>query len=149
MAKNGVFMAIISSVAAQAAALKLTQTTQAADNSVFESLLGSFGATTKSNSSSFSLMDFSSSLIDMITGFAGTGFSDAVDFPFSPSFTSTFGNSGPLPVFIATVTAKLNLSTTQQIALQDIAVSNKDIVKSPESVQKVAMQLQAAGIGHA
>jgi hypothetical protein len=70
----------------------------------------------------------------------------APQFSFSSSFVSTFGLSGPLPNFITLMTAKLKLSATQNLALQDIAIANKDIVKTPESVQKIAAELKEAGI---
>jgi hypothetical protein len=141
-------MSIITSVGAQASTPKLTQILQSADNSLFESVLGSFGASPKANSS-FSFLEISSSMVELITGFEAVGFGNAVDFPFTPSFVSTFGTSGPLPVFIAATVANLKLNAQQQTALQDIAVANKDITKTPENVQKISMQLQTAGIGYA
>jgi hypothetical protein len=141
-------MSTISAI--QASVTKLTQSTsqlsQSVNSSTFESLLSSFGTSTKPNPNS-SFMEFSSSLLDLIVGFQSPDSTAAVDFPFSSNFTSTFGTSGPLPTFIAATVANLKLSPSQQLALQDIAVQNKDITKTTANVQKVAIELQAAGIG--
>lgn len=70
-------------------------------------------------------------------------------FPFSAEFESTFGLTGPLPHYIAVLTAGLNLTREQNQAVQDIAIRHKDIVKSPDSVYQVAVELEMAGIGYA
>jgi len=70
----------------------------------------------------------------------------ANSFPFSSAFESTFGKGGPLPAFITMLTSALHLSATQNQALQNISIENKDIVNTPDSVQKVAMELDQAGI---
>lgn len=70
-------------------------------------------------------------------------------FPFSLDFESTFGLSGPLPAYITMITEKLGLSASQNKALQDISVRNKDATKSPESVQKIAKELKEAGFNFA
>lgn len=141
-------MVTISSVASQQSILsKQEQFTQAIDKSVFESLLSSFDS--RKAKPSNALLEFSASLIDALEQFDVPDFADAVDFPFSNAFVSTFGTSGPLPIYIAGVSAQLKLDTTQQLALQDIAVKNKDITYTTDNVRKVAMQLQSAGIGYA
>lgn len=95
-------------------------------------------------------LGFADDLISKITNSANDNrsgdFMNSI-FPFSPSFESTFGVGGPLPNFINVVTARLNLSATQNQALQDIAIRNKDITKTPENVQNIAMELRKAGIG--
>lgn len=68
-------------------------------------------------------------------------------FPFSSAFQSVFGTDGPLFEFIDVTTKRLGLSAEKNLALQTIAINNKDIVKTPESVQKIAAELKAAGIG--
>lgn len=70
-------------------------------------------------------------------------------FNFTDAFDFTFGTRGPLPDFIRRVTKELGLSTVQNQALQTIAVQNKDITKTPENIQKIAAELQQAGIGYA
>lgn len=72
----------------------------------------------------------------------------APKFAFTGAFESTFGLRGPLPDFITVMTSALKLNATQNLAFQDIAVKYKDIVKTPESVQKVAFDLDQAGIGY-
>jgi|CXWL01.1.fsa_nt_gi hypothetical protein len=61
----------------------------------------------------------------------------------SESFVT--GN-GPLPRFLHEMDVRLHLNATQRQALRDIAIANKDAVKTPETVQKIAMELQLAGI---
>jgi hypothetical protein len=68
-------------------------------------------------------------------------------FPLSADFQATFGSSGPLIDWINVVTAGLNLSADKNQALQHIAVENKDTTGSSQDVQKIAQELQAAGIG--
>jgi hypothetical protein len=60
---------------------------------------------------------------------------------------SSLASGGPLPAFISEVTARLHLDVAHEQALKDIAAKNMDIVKTPETVQKIAMELQLAGIG--
>ena len=67
-------------------------------------------------------------------------------FPFSGDFEATFGTSGPLLDFINITTSKLNLTAKQNLALQDIAVRNKDITATPANIQKIANELKQAGI---
>jgi hypothetical protein len=69
-------------------------------------------------------------------------------FPFSSAFDATFGGmGGPLYDFINETTARLGLSAEKNLALQNIAINNKDIVKTPDSVTKLAAELREAGIG--
>lgn len=140
-------MNIISTVTAQATALQLTKATQGAATNVFESLLDSFG--TGKSGGDYSFLEIASSMTDLLVEFQTNILAKPVDFPFSSAFTSTFGISGPLPTFIAATSANLKLNAAQQLALQNIAINNKDIVKSPESIQKISKELQAAGIGYA
>jgi len=70
-------------------------------------------------------------------------------FPFTADFTSTFGTSGPLPAFINLMSSKLGLNAAQNQAFQQIAVNNKDATRTPESIDKIAAELKAAGIGYA
>jgi hypothetical protein len=67
-------------------------------------------------------------------------------FGFTAAFESAFGIGGPLPAFINKVTAERHLNEAQNLALQNIAIRNKDVTKTPESVQKIAMELKQAGI---
>ncbi len=67
-------------------------------------------------------------------------------FPFSPLFEATFGLSGPLPDYITRITASLGLDATKNLALQTIAINNKDATPSNESVARIAAELKAAGI---
>jgi hypothetical protein len=67
-------------------------------------------------------------------------------FPFSGEFEATFGDSGPLIDFINEVTKRLGLSAEKNLALQSIAIRNKDITKTPASVAKIGEELRAAGI---
>ena len=67
-------------------------------------------------------------------------------FAFSSAFEHTFGLTGPLPNYIARITKELELSKEQNLALQNIAIDNKDITKTDENVAKIARQLEEAGI---
>lgn len=68
-------------------------------------------------------------------------------FSFTSEFQSVFGTDGPLFNFIEATTAQLGLSAEKNLALQNIAINNKDTDRSPESVAKIAGELKAAGIG--
>lgn len=130
----------------------------------FDALLASFttdstsGAnnTSPSADNSDPLFGFAGSFIGNITASANSDISALLPlaapsvgtFPFTSEFESTFGLSGPLPAFITAMTAKLGLNATQNQAFQHIAVENKDIVSTPDNIQKVAMELQQAGIGY-
>jgi hypothetical protein len=70
-------------------------------------------------------------------------------FPFSANFAATFGLSGPLPEYITSITAQLNLTATQNLALQNISIENKDAANTPQWIHKIALELQQAGIGQA
>jgi len=64
-----------------------------------------------------------------------------------PSFAmATAADGGPLPAFLAYVDTAMHLSTTQQQSLQNIAAENMDVNYTPSAVQKIAMELQQAGI---
>jgi hypothetical protein len=104
----------------------------------FDSLLNN-----SSNNVEFA-SDFINNIISSISGNGADN--DNSLFGFTPSFEATFGTSGPLPNFIKVISGKLKLSPTQIQAFQDIAVNNKDATKAPESVQKIARELKAAGI---
>lgn len=67
-------------------------------------------------------------------------------FPFSGEFQATFGSSGPLIDFIKVTTNRLGLSAEKNLALQTIAVRNKDTTNSPADIQKIGDELRAAGI---
>lgn len=97
-------------------------------------------------------MDFAGDFLDRIIGSAPSGSalspaSSKYIFPFSSAFEATFGTSGPLLDFINATTARLNLSAEKNLALQNIAINNKDATRTPEHVQKIARELAAAGIG--
>jgi hypothetical protein len=92
-------------------------------------------------------------LIDYISGAANDnkniGASAASSgYPFSSEFESTFGTTGPLPAFITEVSVKLNMTKEQNLAFQQIAVNNKDATRSVESRNKIAKELEAAGISY-
>lgn len=136
----------------------------------FDALLASLNASSSAGTKTSAAVDLSANLLSPVggshslygfiedflenmlaslsdsSGIASQGFGGTS--PFTADFASTFGTSGPLPTFITLATAKLHLTPTQNKALQDIAVENKDIVKTPDSVQKIAMELQQAGIGY-
>jgi len=59
---------------------------------------------------------------------------------------TTLASDGPLPAFLAQVDIQLHLNHTQQQALQNIATQNMDAADTPDTVQKIAMELQQAGI---
>jgi hypothetical protein len=59
---------------------------------------------------------------------------------------SIIGSSGPLPNFLREVVTRRGLDAAQTQSLYDITARNMDIVKSPESVQRLAEELTAAGI---
>lgn len=114
---------------------------------------GEFDALLASAGEKLDAKAFASSLIENITLsmnqslsplFAKNSTKNA--FPFSADFEATFGLSGPLIDFINATTSKLGLSAEQNLALQTIAVRNKDITKSPESVAKIGEELRQAGI---
>ena len=116
--------------------------------------IGATGNSGLDNISALGLGDpfngFIDELIDTITRTVNNQLSAnnplAPKFPFSSAFESTFGLSGPLPNFITKMTAELHLDATQNQAFQDIAIRNKDIVKTPESVRKIGIELEQAGI---
>lgn len=98
------------------------------------------------------LKDLASSFIDhIIRSLDSTlAHSDATStpvFPFSSEFQAVFGTSGPLLDFINITTSRLNLNADQNLALQMIAVNNKDTTATPEDIQKIAGELRQAGIG--
>lgn len=62
------------------------------------------------------------------------------------NYESFVTGNGPLPRFLHEMDVRLHLNATQRQALRDIAIANKDAVKTPETVQKIAMELQLAGI---
>jgi len=61
-------------------------------------------------------------------------------------FDSIIGTSGPLPTFLREVVATRHLDAEHKYALYAITARNMDIVKTPDSVRKLAMELQEAGI---
>ncbi|MDX2074094.1 MAG: hypothetical protein SFX19_07000 [Alphaproteobacteria bacterium] len=126
-----------------------TPTTQATQNKQPATEKGDFSSALASSNILFEL---SSSLLDSILkSRKNDNSADASSlsplFPFSSDFEATFGTSGPLPAFINEVSARLHLTAEQNQALQNIAIRNKDITKTPENVQKLSAELKAAGIG--
>lgn len=87
------------------------------------------------------------SLDNTLNNLTNPGTSATPTFPFSGEFEAVFGTSGPLLDFINTTTTKLNLSAEKNLALQTIAINNKDITYTPANVQKIAAELKQAGIG--
>ncbi|MDE3060022.1 MAG: hypothetical protein KGJ06_03320 [Pseudomonadota bacterium] len=83
----------------------------------------------------------------MLNGTPGSGAPSSATYPFSADFQSAFGSSGPLIDYINVVTAQLHLDQTKNLALQTIALDNKDATYSADSVQKISQELTAAGIG--
>jgi len=82
---------------------------------------------------------------------AGLGSGSAPIIPTSltgPSFEQAIiADGGPLPAFLAYVDKQMNLSSTQQQALQHIADENMGIPgDTPAVVQQIAAELQQAGI---
>ncbi len=69
-----------------------------------------------------------------------------IDSANTSSYESILAGGGPLPTFLKEVDARLHLDPAHQQALRDIAEQNKDVVKTPDSVHQIAMELQAAGI---
>jgi|GEM_PF-4182504 len=69
-----------------------------------------------------------------------------IDINNTEAYESMLSNDGPLPRFLHEMDVRLNLNATQRQALRDIAMENKDVIKSPDVVQKIALQLQRAGI---
>lgn len=61
-------------------------------------------------------------------------------------YESFITGNGPLPRFLHEMDVRLHLNATQRQALRDIAIANKDAVKSPETIKKIAMELKLAGI---
>lgn len=128
---------------------------QTTDSSSFDSLLFGFLDDTSSNTNSASDILSASSIggltgsdpMSMISGLFTANETQGATYPFTPDFQSTFGLSGPLPAWITQITASLHLSAQQNQSLQEIAIKNKDIIKTPDSVAKVAQELTAAGIG--
>ncbi len=72
---------------------------------------------------------------------------NSVDTANSSYFESILSNSGPLPAFMHEMDIRLHLTPTQSQELRDIAAENMNATKTPESIQKIAMELQRAGIG--
>lgn len=62
------------------------------------------------------------------------------------NYESFLTGNGPLPRFLHEMDVRLHLNATQRQALRDIALANKDAVKTPETVHKIAMELKLAGI---
>lgn len=62
------------------------------------------------------------------------------------SVESIIAGGGPLPSFINELTAQRGLTAKQQEAVWTIARNNWDIVKTPESVAKVAKELEQIGL---
>lgn len=98
--------------------------------------------------SSQAFFQLSMNLVDALLRSRGSSPSAPASSGFTSEFEAVFGSTGPLPDFINRVTASLKLSPEQNLALQNIAVRNKDITKTPENVQKIAAELKAAGIGY-
>ena len=67
-------------------------------------------------------------------------------FSFSTEFEGVFGSSGPLLDFINLTTSRLKLNAQQNMALQNIAIHNKDVTSTPANIQKIAQELRQAGI---
>ena len=72
---------------------------------------------------------------------------NTVDVGNTAYFESILSNSGPLPTFLHEVDIRLHLNASKRQALRDIAAENMNATKTPESIQKIAMELQRAGIG--
>ncbi len=62
------------------------------------------------------------------------------------NYESFLTGNGPLPRFLREMDVRLHLNAQQRQALRDIAIANKDAVKTPETVKKIAMELKLAGI---
>jgi hypothetical protein len=139
------------SFSGMSAELRNKQQNQADAPSGFDALLASIGAGSQNAGGSRAVGNMlpsanNTSLLGSLSGLLSPDIGNAFDF--TSDFESTFGTSGPLPTFIAMMSAKLNLTAEQNKAFQDIAVNNKDIVKTPDSVQKIADELKQAGIGY-
>jgi len=60
---------------------------------------------------------------------------------------ATLADGGPLPAFLAYVDKQMNLSSTQQLALQNIANENMDITTvTPTAINTIAAEIAQAGI---
>jgi hypothetical protein len=70
----------------------------------------------------------------------------SIDTKNTTDFESILSSGGPLPSFLHEMDVRLHLDATQRQALRDIANENKDVNKTPDVVQKIAMELQRAGI---
>ena len=109
-----------------------------------------FDALLFNSDSSLSFMnDFVDNIISSQSTDSDATLPESGKFPLSSAFTSTFGTGGPLPAWINMVTAKLKLNSSQNQAIQQIAVNNKDATRTPTSIQKIAAELKAAGIQYA
>ncbi len=122
------------------------QVRQQVEASNFDALLASFGTRKKEDEQTPADAILGMGGLNSSFGAAALQAFSGDSFDFSSEFASTFGLSGPLPEFISMISKKLNLSAEQNRALQDIAVANKDATRSQESVQKIAVALQQAGI---
>ncbi len=96
------------------------------------------------------LREFIDALFDHITGADKNGkksdVAGADTYSFTSDFQSIFGNTGPLIDFINATTSRLGLSEEKNLALQQIAINNKDATRSRESINKIGAELKAAGI---
>ena len=94
-----------------------------------------------------SLMNIGSDAVNAKDAYQVTNPIDpTIDASNTSAYESMLSNDGPLPRFLHEMDVRLNLNATQRQALRDIAIENKDVIKSPDVVQKIAMQLQRAGI---
>ncbi|MEQ1789780.1 MAG: hypothetical protein ABL857_04990 [Rickettsiales bacterium] len=83
---------------------------------------------------------------DMLSSLISSASGQDINIGNTPSFESILASAGPLPSFIHEVDVRLNLNDTQEQALKDIALANMNATKTPETIQKIAKELQLAGI---
>jgi len=110
----------------------------------FEVLLDSIGNSKPQQKSILSLENFSmgGGIGGMLEAISAATSGNAISTPFD----DIIGRSGPLPTYLREVVVQRKLSPQKTYALYEIAARNMDIVKSPESVMKLAQELDAAGI---
>lgn len=110
----------------------------------FELLLNSIGNIKPQQKSILSLESFSigGGIGGMLEAISAATSGNTISTPFD----DIIGRSGPLPTYLREVVAQRKLNPQKTYALYEIAARNMDIVKSPESVMKLAQELDAAGI---
>ena len=143
-----VSVGVLPNVTSSGTGQKAQNTTKTQDAGVasFDDLMAQ--ATVKANASVGVAGQFLDSLTRAVQGKSGASqASSSSVFPFSDTFESVFGTSGPLIDFINITTTRLHLSAEQHQALQNIAINNKDITNTPANVQKIVAELKEAGIG--